>query len=227
MPATTFVTGANRGIGLEFVQQLAARGDRVYATCRNPDGATELNAIPGDVRVLQCDVADPQSVNHAADKVEASLDLLINNAGLFGQSLRTRVDEPFDLDEATACLQVNVLGPLLVTRALASKMANPSKAVTISSGYGSIENATGDWPSVYCCSKAAANMAANIMAQRLAKRGITYVSLSPGWVQTDMGGQDASLKPADSVEAMLKTIEDFTTEDVGRFYSHRGEPLPW
>ena len=224
---TAFITGANRGLGLEFVKQLSARGDTVYAACRKPDDADDLNALAGDkVRVVKLDVDDPATVHSAADAVEGELDLLINNAGIFGPETAEQSLSGFDADEAMKVYRTNVAGPLLVTRALADKMASPSKAVSISSGYGSIANA-GDWPLFYCCSKAALNMAGKILADVLRSRNITVASLSPGWVQTDMGGQNATLTPEESIRGMLQVIDGLKPEDSGRFLNHKGDELPY
>ena len=224
---TAFITGANRGIGLEFVKQLAARGDRVYAACRTPAKADELSKLDGDIEIVACDVVDPKSVKAAAKAVEGSIDLLVNNAGVSGPKYEVPSDTPFDVETVTGVYRANVIGPMLVTQALAGKMANPSKAATISSGYGSIAQADENWPAFYCSSKAAANMTAKILGKQLAPRGVTYISLSPGWVKTDMGGQNATQTPEESISKMLALFDKLTPEDAGKFYDRGGDELPY
>ena len=225
--ATAFVTGANRGLGLEFARQLAGRGDRVYAACRDPDSADELKQIGGDVRVVRLDVADAASCKSAAGEVEGEVDLLVNNAGVFGPKAGEQTPETYEAEAALDVYRTNVAGVVMLTAALADKLAEPSKAVTISSGYGSIQHANGDWPLYYCCSKAAVNMAGKILAERMRQRGVIVASLSPGWVQTDMGGENANLTPAESISSMLKVIDGLGPADAGKFFGHTGEPVPF
>ena len=221
--ATAFITGANRGLGLEFVKQLAARGDRVYAACRTPAEADDLRAVDGDVTVLELDAADPASVASAAGRVGDKLDLLVNNAGTYGPQDGGQSLGDFDADEATRVLRTNVVGPMLVTQALAGKMNDGGRLVNMSTGYASVTNAAKGWPAYYCSSKAALNMATRIMAAELKDRGVTAIVMNPGWVKTRMGGDKAPLSPEKSIAGMLSVIDALTAQDAGKFLDYRGK----
>lgn len=228
------VTGANRGVGLEFVRQLLARGDRVVATCRQPGRATALGTLagehPGRLHVLPLDVADPKS--HAALVAElplalgddGRLDLLVNGAGVlhsgerFGKVTAAILEDSF---------RTNAAGPLLLTQALASLLAHGARVANLSSELGSITNAGRFGTPSYCISKAAQNMASVLLAHALHDRGIIVVALHPGWVQTDMGGPNATLPATESVRGLLQAIDGVKLEDSGSFRDWRGETLPW
>lgn len=234
MSRNAVVTGANRGIGLEFARQWLARGERVIATCRRPGKATELNALagehPGRLRVLPLDVTDPDARAELVAELplvldeDVHIDLLINNAGVlhsgerFGQLRQTTLEDS---------LHVNAIAPLLLTQALAPRLADGAKVVNISSQLGSITNVTRFGAPSYAISKAAQNMATAQLARALATRGIVVLALHPGWVQTAMGGPQATDAPADAVAGMLRVIDDVTLEQSGGFFDWRGERLPW
>ena len=229
--ATYFVTGANRGIGLAFVRQLAGRGEKVWAGCREPGAADELNAVAGEVTVVELDVADEASVAAACGEVGevGEVDVVLNNAGTYGprgehnQRLKDVTGEA-----ANEVFMTNVAGPLLVVKHLRRKLRPGAKVANISSGYGSIGHSSAGWPLLYCASKAALNMAGAILAEDLREEGVVVVSLSPGWVRTDMGGEDANLSPEESVSQMLKTIDAADVRcSSGHFYGLDGKKLPW
>ena len=220
----TVITGANRGLGLEFARQCRDRGDTVFAGCRDPQSAGDLNALAGDrLRVVRLDVADGDSVREAAAAVGGPVGLLVNNAGVYG----THRDAPQTVADTSAetfedVYRVNVVGPLRVTQAFAGRLTAESVVLNVSSGYGSIENAGGDWPAAYCCSKAALNMLSRIAAAELSCR---VVPISPGWVRTDMGGPGADLSPRESVAGMLRAAAD--PDASGRFLRYDGDTVPW
>ena len=228
------VTGANRGLGLEFVRQLLARGDRVVATCRHPGKATALNPLagehPGRLRVLPLDVADPKSIAELVrelallDDGDAPLDLLVNNAGVLHSGERFGTVSAANLDDS---FRTNARGPFLLTQALAPSLADAAKVANISSQLGSIAAVDGFGTPSYAISKAAQNMATALLAQALAERDITVLALHPGWVQTDMGGAGAQLTPTQSVAGLLAVIDGATLADSGRFLDHHGQPLAW
>jgi NAD(P)-dependent dehydrogenase (short-subunit alcohol dehydrogenase family) len=222
------ITGANRGLGLEFARQLAARNDTVFAGCRVPEAASDLRLL--NVQPIALDVSDSASVDGAKREVSAQiqrLDVIINNAGVFGSAAGDQRLGSLDADEALHVMQVNYVGPMLVIDRLANLLGEGSKVVTISSGYGSIAHASTDWPVYYCCSKAAVNMLSRILAGQLRGRGVTVISLDPGWVATDMGGASAPLQPAESVADMLRVIDGLSPKDTGKFLNHRGHENPW
>lgn len=225
------VTGANRGIGLEFVRQLLARGDRVVAACRHPGKAAALNSLtgeyPGRLHVLPLDVASEKSRAELVRELPLvceHIDLLINNAGVlhsgerFGQLSAAHLDDSF---------RTNASGPLLLTEALAPSLSNGSTVANLSSTLGSIAS-TGQFgtPS-YNISKAAQNMASVLLAHALRDRGIKVVALHPGWVQTEMGGDGAQITAATSVAGLLRVIDGLTLDDSGRFLDWQGHAQPW
>jgi NAD(P)-dependent dehydrogenase (short-subunit alcohol dehydrogenase family) len=226
---TAVVTGANRGIGLGLVRHLAARGVDVVAATRDPDGATELAAVKGRVRVVACDVRDGASVAALAAAIgDAPVELLINNAGVYGgdeQSIRG-----VDFDDAMATYEINALGPLRVTLALLPNLRRAeglAKVVHVTSGMGSIgDNGSGGFYA-YRMSKAALNMAARSLANDLRRDDILSVVINPGWVRTDMGGPGATIDVDESVTSMLREIGALTLADTGTFRNWRGGTYPW
>ena len=234
--AYALVTGANRGIGLEFVRQLLGKGRRVVATCRQPGRATALNALagehPGRLRVLPLDGADARSRAELvrelpllpADDAPLRIDLLVNNAGVLHSGERFgEVTEANLLDS----LRINAVGPFLLVQALAPLLADGARVANLSSQLGSIERVTRFGTPSYSISKAAQNMATAQLAQALAARGIVLVALHPGWVQTEMGGAGADVSPQDSAAGLLAVVEGLGERDSGRFLDWRGQPLPW
>lgn len=225
------VTGANRGLGLEFARQLLSRGERVVATCRQPGRAIELTRLagefPGHLTVLPLNLPDPRSISALAREIEAldlQIGLLINNAGL------TIAGERFgtiELEGLRTAFAANAAGPFLLAQALAPSLSNAAKVVNISSGLGSIARAEALSMPSYSISKAALNMAGRLLSIALAEHGVIVVAMSPGWVRTDMGGANATLEPTQSVGAMLGVIDSLTLADSGRFISHSGEQIPW
>jgi NAD(P)-dependent dehydrogenase (short-subunit alcohol dehydrogenase family) len=230
----SLVTGANRGLGLEFVRQLLARGDRVVATCRHPGKATALNALagehPGRLHVLPLDVADPRAIAELqrellllADDGDR-LDLLVNGAGVLHSGERFGSVSAVNLDDS---FRTNAMGPFLLTPALAPRLADGARVANITSQLGSIANTTRFGTPSYDISKAAQNMATALLAAALRERGILVVALHPGWVQTDMGGAGATVTPQDSVAGLLRVIDRLKAADSGRFLDWRGQSLPW
>lgn len=225
------VTGANRGIGLEFVRQLLARGDRVIATCRHPGKATALNTLtgeyPGRLHVLPLDVANEKSRAELVRElplVADHIDLLINNAGVlhsgerFGQLSAAHLDDSF---------RTNASGPLLLTEALAPALADGATVANVSSTLGSIASTDRFGTPSYNISKAAQNMATVLLAHALRDRGIRVVALHPGWVQTEMGGDGAQIAATASVAGLLRVIDGLSLDDSGRFIDWQGQPQPW
>jgi NAD(P)-dependent dehydrogenase (short-subunit alcohol dehydrogenase family) len=227
------VTGANRGIGLEFARQLLARGDRVYAACRHPGRAlalTELAAAhPGHLAILPLDLASERSIHELARELAGlteALDALINNAGvLIG-------GERFGALGAKALIDsfaTNAAGPLLLAQALAPLLAKGERAtvLNVTSELGSLARATRFGTPSYAISKAALNMATRQMAHALAPLGISALCVHPGWVRTDMGGATAPLAPRESVAGLIRVLDAVTAADAGRFLDHTGAELPW
>ena len=219
------VTGANRGIGLEYVEQLQARGYDVIGTARKPEQADELKAT--GARVEQLDVTDAASVAGLAERLDGvAIDILINNAGMLNRTDSTLDTLDFEVMERS--FQVNSLGPLRVTQALLPNLrAGEGKTVVnITSRMGSIEQTNGG-PYSYRTSKAALNIINKIISAELADEGFVNIVMHPGWVRTDMGGESATLSKTESVSGMLGVIEGLTAESNGKFFNYDGTGLPW
>jgi NAD(P)-dependent dehydrogenase (short-subunit alcohol dehydrogenase family) len=227
------VTGANRGIGLEFVRQLLAHGARVLAACRQPGRALKLTELaaahPGRLHVLPLDLTKERSIAELARETAAltdTLDVLINNAGILlaGERYGELVAKTF-VDSFTT----NVVGPLLLTQALTPLLARgvAPKVVNLSSDLGSLSGTTAFYTPSYDISKAGMNMATRLLAAELAPAGIAVVSVNPGWVKTDMGGARAPLAVHDSVAAMLKLIDHLESGASGGFFDYTGATLAW
>jgi NAD(P)-dependent dehydrogenase (short-subunit alcohol dehydrogenase family) len=227
------VTGANRGLGLEFVRQLLVRGARVVAACRQPGKALKLTELaaahPGRLSVLPLDLDKERSIaelaREAATQTDA-LDLLVNNAGVlvsgekFGElSAKTFVDT----------FATNVVGPLLLTQALTPLLlrGDAAKVVNLSSDLGSLNKTTAFYTPSYAISKAGLNMATRLLAGEFAESGICVVSVNPGWVKTDMGGARAPVTPQKSVCGVLTLVNGLQRRDSGRFFDYTGAALDW
>lgn len=239
MARTALVTGANRGLGLEFVRQLLARGDRVVATCRHPGKATALNALggdyPGRLHVLPLDVASGTSRTELARELplvlgeDGRFDLLVNNAGVLHSGERFGHLAQDLLEDS---LRTNAVGPLLLAQALAPLLRDGDGQHTpvianLSSQLGSIANVARFGTPGYAMGKAAQNMATAQLARALAPRGIAVLALHPGWAQTDMGGPQAP-DPVDAVvTGMLRLFDAATPAHSGRFLDWQGRTLPW
>jgi NAD(P)-dependent dehydrogenase (short-subunit alcohol dehydrogenase family) len=224
------VTGANRGIGLELVRQLKARGDEVEACAREPEEARELKEI--GVRVHRVDVRNADNVRALASSIgDAPVDLLFNVAGVNGgpkQSIR-QMAEDLELRDVIDTFDVNAVGALRVAVALlpALRRGTAKKIVNITSGMGSItDNGSGGYYA-YRMSKAALNMASKSLAVDLKGEGIISFVINPGWVQTDMGGRGATISVGDSVAAILRETEKATIADSGEFLNWNGKRYPW
>jgi NAD(P)-dependent dehydrogenase (short-subunit alcohol dehydrogenase family) len=226
-----FVSGANRGLGFEMTRQLLGRGDRVVAACRQPGKALALTRLagehPGKLHVLPLDLADPRTIAELARQIGAldvDVDLLVNNAGVLVEHERFGAIEPKSLRDSFA---VNAEGAFLLAQALNPHLADSAKIVNLSSTLGSITSTSSLYSPSYAMSKAALNMATRLLSIALAERNIVVISMSPGWVRTDMGGAGAPLKPEASIASMLRVIDHLKRSDSGRFLSQNGETIPW
>jgi NAD(P)-dependent dehydrogenase (short-subunit alcohol dehydrogenase family) len=218
---TVLITGANRGIGLEFATQYSQDGWDVVATARQ--SSPELDAL--GVRVEPLELTDLDTVAAFGERLEGPLDLLIANAGVMEPAeARTAEDARGWIDMLT----VNSIAPYLLACSCLDRLAQTKgKAVAITSGMGSIEDNTSGGYVPYRSSKAALNMAWRSLAIDTRRQGITCVVLNPGWVKTRMGGTGANLTPHDSVANLRRTIAKLGPEQSGGFFNHDGRPYPW
>lgn len=229
--ATILITGANRGIGLEFTTQYLARGDRVLAACRNIAAAQELKQLCisyPQLVLLQLDVADDQSIAAFPQKIQdEAIDIFINNAGVYGP--RDGKFGKISGKDWMFVLQVNSVAPLLLTQALVANLRKGKlkKLVYLTSKMGSIADNGGGGHYIYRSSKTALNMVVKSLAVDLAGDGFIAAVLHPGWVQTDMGGPNALIDTNTSVKGMLKVIDGLNQQQSGGFYNYDGTVIPW
>jgi NAD(P)-dependent dehydrogenase (short-subunit alcohol dehydrogenase family) len=238
-PRRILITGAGRGLGLEFAGRYLERGDRVFATCRRPAAARALASLAAAhldrLTVVALDVTDAGSIRAAHEVVRRKadgLDLLINNAGIY--STRGSVDPTERLgrlrfEDALLVLRANAVGPVMVTQQYLDLLeaGRDARVVAISSEYGSVSENTDGFPYYYAASKAALNMLMRSVAAEARRRGVTTVLLDPGWVRTDMGGPAAPLTPARSVAGLMRVIDGLTARDNGRFLTWEGREASW
>ena len=230
--SAVLITGANRGIGLEFARQYTADGWEVFAACRDPSAAGQLQAMArrsvGRLTTIPMDVTNGESVRSAAKQlVTVAIDLLINNAGTAGvPGQRTGA---VDYENWVRVLDVNTMGPLRVIEAFMDQIARSQRRliVTITSGMGSLTDNTSGGSIAYRTSKAAVNMAMRSVAADLTSRRIACIVVNPGWVKTAMGGAGAPLTPEESVAAMRRLIEGVGPEESGKFFDYDGSEYPW
>jgi NAD(P)-dependent dehydrogenase (short-subunit alcohol dehydrogenase family) len=230
--ATILITGASRGLGLEFTRQYLADGWTLIAACRSPGAARGLQDLEaktkGALTVVELDVADGASVKRAAGRLQGrAIDVLVNGAGIYGgggQKLGS-----LDYEDWRQVLEVNLLGPARVCEAFLDSLERSDRRliVTITSGMGSLADNTSGGSVLYRTSKAAVNMLMRASAIDLKARGITCIVVNPGWVKTDMGGPNAKLSPEESIQAMRRLIAKLGPEDSGKFYNYDGREYPW
>ena len=215
---TVLITGANRGLGLEFARQYKADGWEVVATART--SSPELDSL--GVRVEPLDMSDLEAVA-GLQAVPERLDLLVANAGTYGPRDAGNGDEA---REWLGTFAVNTVAPYLLAQAVLPQVrAARGKLIAVSTRMGSIEDNSSGGFLAYRSSKTALNMAWRTLA--LANEGVTCAVLHPGWVQTRMGGANAPLSPEESVSGMRRVIDRLGPADSGEFFDPRGDRVPW
>lgn len=232
---TILIAGANRGLGLEFVRQYAADGARVIAACRSPMQADDLVALAasskGLVTVHPLEITDQLSVDALKAVISNQpIDIVIANAGIYGSDRDGKGQgwEDMDFNAWANTFAVNTMGPLRLAQIVRSNLlAGEGKTfVAISSQMGSNAGAGGG-AYAYRTSKAALNKLISTMAGEWKADGLIAVPMHPGWVRTDMGGENAHLSVEESIAAMRATITKLRTTDSGRFLNYDGSTLPW
>ena len=230
---TLLITGANRGIGLEFVRQYAAEGWQVFACCRKPAAADLLNRLvnqfPDRIQAHALDVSDHQQIEQLAQTLtDQPIDLLINNAGVYPPD---RGDAFGKTDYAAwqHAFEVNTMAPLKMTEAFIKHVARSElkTIVTITSKMGSVADNRGGGSYIYRSSKAGVNIVVKSLSIDLNPQKIIAVVLHPGWVKTDMGGPGALITTEQSVTGMRRVIGNLTLQDSGKFYAFDGQIVPW
>ena len=230
---TLLITGANRGIGLEFCNQYAADGWRVLACCRDPGKADALNKLAARylnlIQVHALDVTAHAQIEQLARTLSLeTIDLLINDAGVYPAADKLGFGHT-DYAEWMTAFNINTMAPLKMVEAFINQIARSKLKliVTITSQMGSIDDNSSGGSYLYRSSKAAANMVVKSLAVDLKGRGITSVAFNPGWVKTDMGGPNAMIPVEQSVADMREVIDGLTLADTGTFIGNDGVVIPW
>jgi NAD(P)-dependent dehydrogenase (short-subunit alcohol dehydrogenase family) len=227
---TALVTGANKGIGFETVRELARLGLRVFLGARNVKAgraATEKLSADGDVIFIEIDVADAESIGRAADAIAQQidhLDVLVNNAGILLDEDKDALSITAEIFETT--LRTNTLGPWLVTQAFVPllKKSREPRIVNVSSGGGQLDGGADGWAPGYCVSKTALNGVTVQLAAALPKFAVN--SICPGWVRTDMGGENATRSVAEGAATIVWLATDAPHDLTGKFVKDR-KVIPW
>ena len=229
--ATVLVTGANRGIGLEFVKHYLDRGDRIIGTYRDIESSDELIQMSEDHGRLEThtlDVSSDISLEDFPNQLrDMPIDIFINNAGVYGprDSTFNNVDEK----NWIPVLRVNAIAPLILTQLIIDNLRKSSvkKLIYITSKMGSIDDNKGGGSYVYRSSKTALNAVVKSISVDLADEGMRVALLHPGWVRTDMGGPNGLIDTKTSVSGMIQVIDGLEQSNSGGFYNYDGVEIPW
>ncbi len=227
------ITGSNRGLGLEWTRQYARLDWKVYATCRHPDAADELQQLKHDypkIEIHRLDVTRADEINSVAEKLRTQdIDILLNNAGVYLEKFESSTLGHIDYSAWEDTFSVNPLGAVRVTESFLDHVAGSRKrlVVAITSHMGSIAEIDHPGSYAYRSSKAALNAAMKGISVALQPRRVGVLLLHPGWVKTRMGGPDALISTATSVGGMRAIIEHFDFERSGSFYRYDGSVIPW
>lgn len=229
---TVLVTGANRGLGLEFCRQYAEAGWRVLAACRDPENAKALLGLARrytGVEIFSLDVASHASIdNLAAELNSRSIDVLLNNAGIYDDNESNDFgDIDYPLWERS--FRVNTLAPVKMAEAFFPQVLRSERKliVAVTSLMGSMADNGSGHSIMYRSSKAALNAAVRSLALDLRPRGVGLLLIHPGWVKTDMGGMQAPLSAEESVRGMRQVVDAFQLNYSGDFVNYLGKGLPW
>ena len=229
--ARILITGANRGLGLEFVERYLESGDDVMASYRNEDSSFDLIKMSNErsnLKLLQLDVSSNKSLNSFAENLgDSPIDIFINNAGVYGprNSSFGNVDE----ENWIPAIKINAIAPILLTQLIIKniKSGADKKLIYITSKMGSIDDNKGGGAYVYRSSKTALNAVVKSLSVDLENEGMTVALIHPGWVKTDMGGPNALIDKDTSVRGMIEVISNLDISSTGNFYNYDGSIIPW
>lgn len=230
--STLLITGANRGLGLEFCRQYAEQGDQVIAACRDPEQAEALLALAGrfgNIEIHALDVMNFDQIDSFAKRLaDRSIDMLINNAGIYGDSSETGFGH-LRYDHWMRTLTVNSMAPVKMAEAFLPHLLKSQRKliVSVSSLMGSLADNTSGGSILYRSSKAALNAAMKSLSIDLKPKNIGVLILHPGWVRTDMGGPNGLIDVDESVAGMKNCIDGFDMAETGCFLRYDGKRAPW
>ena len=219
-----FITGANRGIGLELVNESLNKNASVIGTFRNKSKAKELFKIKSNnFNSFQMNVTNETSILDVSDKLTKPIDFLVCNAGI-NNGFGNFFDEDHSQENMLEVLNVNVLGCILTVRSFRKNLNNNAKIILISSILG-IQQHNGSNASIYRASKAAVNNIMVSFSEELKTENITVVSFHPGWVRTEMGGPNATLSATESAKSLINCFENLSFKDTGKFFNYDGNQI--
>tara|TARA_Y100001970_G_scaffold294373_1_gene452131 strand:+ start:34307 stop:35017 length:711 start_codon:yes stop_codon:yes gene_type:complete len=231
------ITGANRGLGLEFVRQYQSQNIEIHACCRDSSSADELQALAsssgGKTIIHKMDVQNPDEINSVASELKGiPIDGLINNAGILGTNISESENSQFgsiDYESWHEVMSINVFGPVRVSEAFVGNVLLSDKKlmIFISTHMASITNLSEGGFYQYRSSKAALNLIVKGLSLDLKGQNIRTLALHPGWVKTDMGSDSAPVEIVDSISGMLKVIDSFHSPRTAEFINYDGTPYPW
>jgi NAD(P)-dependent dehydrogenase (short-subunit alcohol dehydrogenase family) len=230
---SVLITGSNRGLGLEWARHYAEKGWSVYASCRHPSEAHDLqrlSATHNHLSIHRMDVTRPDEINAAAVELrKKSIDVLVSNAGVYLEKHKRIGLQRLDYQDWEYTFQVNTLGPVRLAEAFSEHLVRSSRRLlaVVSTHMASIADITDPGDYYYRSTKAALNAAMEGIAQELRAEGIGLLLLHPGWVRTRMGGEGTDLLPPESVGGMAELIERFSLAQTGKFFRYDGVEMPW
>jgi NAD(P)-dependent dehydrogenase (short-subunit alcohol dehydrogenase family) len=235
------ITGSNRGIGLDLTRRYLERGEQVFATCRNPQSASDLQQLAAQyadrLSILALEVTDEASIAECVRQVGAQvdgIDMLLNNAGILPGGVAAR--EPnigtFGQIEAAAMLrvfEVNAVAPVMIAQAFADllRKGDQPRLINFSSDAGSITRRNNGCDYSYPASKAALNMLTRCLSGDFRGDQVIAVALHPGFIKTDMGGPNARLTLDEALPDLMRVIDGLKLEDTGQFFNWDGTKVPW
>ena len=228
---TILITGANRGIGFELTRQFAADGWQVLACCRDPGSADALRALAessSGIEIHALDVTDYEQMQAlSASLAGRAIDVLVSNAGIYGpRGANFGAVSPAEWREV---FEVNTIAPMMLVQAFVEQVGASERRLiaVVSSKMGSIDDNGSGGSYIYRSSKTAVNQVVKSLSIDLADRGISVITLHPGWVQTDMGGANAETTVADSAAGLKRIIESSGPAQSGQFIEYDGASIPW
>ena len=229
--ARILITGANRGLGLEFVERYLESGDDVIATYRNEESSFDLINMRDErsnLKLLHLDVSSNKSLNSFAENLgDSTIDIFINNAGVYGP--RNSSFENVNEENWIPAIKVNAIAPLLLTQLIIKNIraGTDKKLIYITSKMGSIDDNKGGGAYVYRSSKTALNAVVKSLSVDLKNENIAVALIHPGWVKTDMGGPNALIERDTSVRGMTEVISNLDISSTGNFYNYDGSIIAW
>ena len=227
--SSVLVTGANRGLGYEFVKQYSEKGFNVFACCRNIGHAknlTELVVASSNIKIYELDVSNIKSIKILSEQLQdKKIDVLINNAGIYRSSSVGNIN----YDEWLESFKINTIAPYQIIENFLDQIINSDlrKVISITSKMGSIDDNTSGGSYIYRSSKTALNSMMRSLTYDLKNQGIATLTLHPGWVRTDMGGPGGWIDAFESVQGMIKQIDKLTIDDSGKYLDYAGKYINW